>query len=101
MSITCQLGCVPGVGSSTSIPPAYKRLEAITPEDLLQVLEPFFTTNPAGKGTGLGLAICRRVVQEHHGTLRLTSTVGVGTTVHIVLPVENATHNASLHETAS
>jgi signal transduction histidine kinase len=35
----------------------------------------------------LDLAIWWRVVQEHQGTLALTSTVGVGTTVHIVLPV--------------
>ena len=40
-----------------------------------------------GKSTGLELAIWRRVVQEHQSTLALTSTVGVGTTVHIVLPV--------------
>jgi len=59
----------------------------ITSEDMPKVLEPFFTTKAEGKGTGLGLAICRRVVQEHQGTLVLTSTVGVGTTVRIVLPV--------------
>jgi signal transduction histidine kinase len=59
----------------------------ITPEDMPRVLEPFFTTKAEGKGTGLGLAICRRVVQEHQGTLALTSTVGVGTTVRIALPV--------------
>jgi len=51
------------------------------------VLEPFFTTKEEGKGTGLGLAICRRVVQEHRGTLQLFSTVGKGTTVRIVLPI--------------
>jgi signal transduction histidine kinase len=59
----------------------------IAPEDMPRVLEPFFTTKEEGKGTGLGLAICRRVVQEHQGTLALTSTMGVGTTVRIVLPV--------------
>ncbi len=59
----------------------------IAPEDMPKVLEPFFTTKAEGKGTGLGLAICRRVVQEHQGTLALTSTVDVGTTVRIVLPV--------------
>jgi PAS domain S-box-containing protein len=59
----------------------------IAPEDMLRVQEPFFTTKAEGKGTGLGLAICRRVVQEHQGTLTLTSTVGVGTTVRLVLPV--------------
>ena len=59
----------------------------IAPEDLPKVLEPFFTTKAVGKGTGLGLPICRRIVQEHHGTLDLASAVGHGTTVHIVLPV--------------
>jgi signal transduction histidine kinase len=30
---------------------------------------------------------CRRLVQEHQGALTFTSTVGVGTTARIVLPV--------------
>jgi signal transduction histidine kinase len=58
----------------------------ITQENLPKVLEPFFTTKLEGKGTGLGLAICRRIVQEHRGTLELTSEVGIGTTVRIMLP---------------
>jgi signal transduction histidine kinase len=59
----------------------------IPAEHLEKVLEPFFTTKEEGKGTGLGLAICRRVVQEHHGTMEIVSEVGRGTTVRIVLPV--------------
>jgi len=47
-------------------------------------LEPFFTTKT--RGTGLGLPIARRVVEEHHGTLRLESAPGRGTTVVIELP---------------
>jgi two-component system sensor kinase FixL len=47
--------------------------------------EPFFTTKT--RGTGLGLPIARRVVEEHHGTFRLESTLGRGTTVVIELPV--------------
>ena len=70
----------------------------IAPEDLSKVLEPFFTTKAAGKGTGLGLAICRRIIQAHAGTLTLTSTLGVGTTVQIVLPVAPATHRAAGRE---
>jgi two-component system, LuxR family, sensor kinase FixL len=66
----------------------------ITPEDLSQVMEPFFTTKAEGKGTGLGLAICRRIVQEHYGTLELTSVVGQGTTVHLMLPITNGTNSA-------
>jgi PAS domain S-box-containing protein len=58
----------------------------IKPEDLLKVWEPFFTTKDEGKGTGLGLAICRRIVEDHKGTINIESTVGQGTTVRITLP---------------
>jgi signal transduction histidine kinase/ActR/RegA family two-component response regulator len=70
----------------------------IAPEYLEKVLEPFFTTKEEGKGTGLGLAICRRVVQEHSGTLRLFSEVGKGTTVRIVLPVTLGTNVEGLRD---
>ncbi len=59
----------------------------ITPEQMIHLTEPFFTTKEEGKGTGLGLAICRRIVHQHHGTLEFESTVGVGTTVRVTLPV--------------
>jgi signal transduction histidine kinase len=61
----------------------------IPPEHLERIMEPFFTTKEEGKGTGLGLAICRRVVHEHHGTIGITSEVGKGTTVRIVVPVQD------------
>jgi signal transduction histidine kinase len=64
----------------------------IPPELLPKVTEPFFTTKEDGKGTGLGLAICRRIVQEHHGTLEIDSEVGKGTRVRITLPVRNGTN---------
>jgi PAS domain S-box-containing protein len=59
----------------------------IAPEHLPHVLEPFYTTKEEGKGTGLGLAICRRIVQEHRGSIEITSTLGKGTTVSLLLPV--------------
>ena len=58
----------------------------IKPDDLLKVWEPFFTTKGEGKGTGLGLAICRRIVEEHKGTINIESEVGQGTIVRITLP---------------
>jgi signal transduction histidine kinase len=60
--------------------------EGITAENLEKIWDPFFTTKPEGKGTGLGLAICRRIVEEHGGTIGIQSEVGCGTTVRIVFP---------------
>jgi signal transduction histidine kinase len=60
--------------------------EGITAENLERIWDPFFTTKPEGKGTGLGLAICRRIVEEHGGTISIQSEVGRGTTVRIVFP---------------
>jgi PAS domain S-box-containing protein len=64
----------------------------IAPENLPKVLEPFFTTKEEGKGTGLGLAICRRAVQEHNGTIQVSSELGKGTSVRITLPLASGTN---------
>ncbi len=67
----------------------------IAPDDLSRILEPFVTTKPEGKGTGLGLSICRRIAEEHHGSLEITSEEGKGTTVRVVMPSvnnENGSH---------
>lgn len=64
--------------------------QGIAPEDLPRLFESFFTTKPEGKGTGLGLPICRRIVEEHGGTIQLASEPGKGTTVRILLPGINA-----------
>jgi signal transduction histidine kinase len=39
------------------------------------------------KGTGLGLAIVGRVVESHHGTLKIKSQPGRGTAIRVILPV--------------
>ncbi len=40
------------------------------------------------KGSGLGLYVARRNVENHGGRLEVTSTVGVGTTFTVWLPVQ-------------
>jgi two-component system NtrC family sensor kinase len=58
------------------------------PEDLQRrIFEPFFTTKSQRGGSGLGLPLCRSMVEGHHGSIRLTSRPGQGTTVHVALPV--------------
>ena len=50
------------------------------------VLEPFVSTKP--QGTGLGLAVVQAVVRAHHGEFIMSSTLGKGTQVILILPVK-------------
>jgi PAS domain S-box-containing protein len=67
----------------------------IPPDLLVRIMEPFFTTKSDGKGTGLGLPICRRIIQEHRGTIEIKSEVGNGTLVRLLLPIQK-THSGTL-----
>ena len=58
----------------------------IPPDKLSRVFDPGYTTKGVGVGTGLGLSICYQILQDHHGDIRVTSEVGRGTTVTLVLP---------------
>jgi len=58
----------------------------IPASSLAKVMQPFFTTKPAGIGTGLGLSICHEIVKRHGGTIELFSEPGSYTRVSIVLP---------------
>lgn len=57
-------------------------------EVLSRVMEPFFTTKPVGKGTGLGLSLCDSIALAHGGSMRIDSSEGEGTSVHLFLPVK-------------
>lgn len=69
--------------------------------DLLpRIIEPFFTTKPAGHGTGLGLAIVSSVVDAARGSVQIDSRPGFGTTVRIDLPLAADVDDAYPHAAA-
>ncbi|MEP6766236.1 MAG: ATP-binding protein, partial [Gemmatimonadaceae bacterium] len=55
----------------------------ISPEVLPRIFEPHFSTRTSG--SGLGLAISRRLIEGWGGTVEVSSTVGAGATVQIIL----------------
>jgi two-component system NtrC family sensor kinase len=65
--------------------------EGIPEENLSRIFDPFFTTKDVGKGTGLGLATSYGIVQDHGGTITVTSKVGLGTSFVIELPIQPQT----------
>jgi signal transduction histidine kinase len=63
--------------------------EGIQDTNLEHIFDPFFTTKHESgehEGTGLGLTIVHQIIQEHHGEIRVKSSVGVGTTFFVSLP---------------
>jgi two-component system NtrC family sensor kinase len=55
-------------------------------ETLERVFDPYYTTKPGG--TGLGLSITRGIIEEHGGSVDMTSTPGQGVQVLITLPLQ-------------
>ena len=67
-------------------------------EAVTKAFTPFFTTRRGAGGSGLGLFSSRRTVEQVlGGKLTLASTLGVGTTFHIDLPLERDAQDANPH----
>lgn len=65
--------------------------EGIAPDILPRLGEPFYRPDESRArthgGAGLGLAICKSIVAAHHGSLRIASELGKGTSVIVTIPL--------------
>lgn len=59
--------------------------KGICREEQQKIFDPFYTSK--SEGTGLGLSVAYNIIQEHGGSIDLSSQVGKGTTFSILLPV--------------
>jgi PAS domain S-box-containing protein len=61
--------------------------EGMSEETLAKIFTPLFTTK--AQGMGFGLAICKRIVEAHKGTMKVSSIRGKGTSFTINLPIDS------------
>jgi signal transduction histidine kinase len=57
----------------------------ISPEDIVHIFDPYFTTRR--KGTGLGLPIAKNIIEGLGGSIAVSSRLGEGTDIRLDLPL--------------
>lgn len=68
----------------------------IPPDVREKIFTPFFTTK--SRGTGLGLPTAKRLIEAHHGTIRVECPASGGTVVTIELPLAEARSRGAVLE---
>jgi signal transduction histidine kinase len=57
----------------------------ISKETMEKLFIPFFSTK--NSGTGIGLSVCKKIIEDHDGTIQVESTPFLGTAFQITLPI--------------
>jgi len=71
------------------------------PKDKLNdIFKPLYTSKEEGKGTGLGLSVSQDIIDDHNGTIDVSSKPGDGATFTITLPVANLPEDKPENEQA-
>lgn len=63
----------------------------ISEEQLRMIGEPFYSTKEAG--TGLGMLVSYKIIENHSGSIRISSQVDLGTTIVVTLPAVKGTNH--------
>lgn len=96
-----QASMVKQIGISTTLTEARDAVEVvvsdtghgITPAVKEKLFLPYFSTKK--RGTGLGLAIVSRIIEDHHGSIRVEENSPIGTRFIVELPVASVTATAA------
>ena len=67
----------------------------IPEEKLTAIFDPFYTTRNVGEGVGLGLHMAQNVAESHGGALSVSSQMGIGTVLTVILPVGDCAIDAA------
>jgi len=63
------------------------------------IFKPYFTTKD--DGNGLGLSSCLSIIENHNGSIEVASTMGVGSTFTIYLPISTVDGQNAIHQSFS
>lgn len=60
----------------------------IEKDKINHLLQPFYTIKTDGSSAGIGLGICLEIIEKMNGKLEIESTLNIGTTFRIILPIK-------------